>query len=218
MRKIFLASEAKHLESMKKLEEFVGGLKGKKIAYIPTAANGEEPYGIWIKGETYNLIKKMGAKVIPVVLEDYKTDVDNTRVLKLLKGKDIIWFAGGTCGYLMYWVRRFEIEKNIRKILDSGTVYVGSSAGSMVCARTLDTAVHYLDFPERGVGVIPGFGLINFHFYPHYDDVMFPRLSKIWKGEDLYLVKNGEAITITGNKVDILGEKRILRDGKLVSK
>ncbi|MBU0569850.1 hypothetical protein KKB40_03645 [Patescibacteria group bacterium] len=60
--KLFLASEAKHPESMEKLEEFVGGLKGKKIAYIPTVANGEEPYGTWKKGTTYNLVKKNGCK------------------------------------------------------------------------------------------------------------------------------------------------------------
>ena len=100
MKRLFLASEAKHPESMKKLEEFVGGLKSKKIAYIPTAANGEESYGTWRKGETWNLVNKSGAVVEAVVLEDYK----NSSVLKHLKGKDIIWFTGGMCGYLMYWV------------------------------------------------------------------------------------------------------------------
>jgi len=216
MKRLFLASEAKHPESMKKLEEFVDGLKGKKIAYIPTAANGEESYGTWKKGATYNLVKKIGAKVTPVVLEDYKEDQTNKRVLKLLKGKDIIWFAGGMCGYLMYWVRRFEIEKHINEILESGTFYVGSSAGSMVCAQTLDTAVHCLDFPENGAGVIPGFGLINFHFYPHYEDAILLRLKKVWKSGDLYLIKNGEAITVIDGKVEVLGEKRILRKGKLI--
>ena len=74
MKRLLLASEAKHPESIKNLEEYVGGLKGKRIAYIPTAANGEEPYGTWKSGATYNLVNKMGAKVTPVVLEDYKED------------------------------------------------------------------------------------------------------------------------------------------------
>lgn len=216
MKRLFLASEAKHPESIKKLEEFVGPLKNKKIAYIPTAANGEEPYGSWKKGSTFNLVKKMEAKLTPVVLEDYKEDKDNKRILKALKGKDIILFAGGMCGYLMYWVRRFELEKHINEILESGTIYVGSSAGSMVCAKTLDTAVHYLDFPEKGAGVIPGFGLIDFHFYPHYEDEMLPRFKKVWKKGDLYLVKNGEAVAITGKRIETLGDKRILRRGKLI--
>lgn len=216
MKRLFLASEASHPESIKKLEDFVGSLKGKKIAYIPTAANGEDPYGTWKKGTTFNLVKKMGAKLTPVVLEDYTEDKDNKRVLKLIKGKDIVWFAGGMCGYLMYWVRRFELQDHINDILESGTVYVGSSAGSMVCAKTLDTAEHYLDLPEKGAGVIPGFGLVNFHFYPHYEDEMLPKLKKIWNKGDLYLVKNGEAITIVDGKIEILGEKRILRKGEII--
>lgn len=216
MKRLFLASEAKHPESMKKLEEFVGGLKNKKIAYIPTAANGEEEYGSWKNSATFTLVNKIGAKVTPVILEDYKSDINNNKVLKLLKNKDILWFAGGMCGYLMYWVRRFELEKHINRILQSGTVYVGSSAGSMVCAKTLATAVNYLDLPEKGVEVIPGFGLIDFHIYPHYEDDILPKLKKVWKGGDLYLVKNGEAITIVNGKISILGKKRVLRKGKLV--
>lgn len=214
MKRLFLASEAKHPESMKKLEEFIGGLKNKKIAYIPTAANGEENYGAWEKGATFNLVKKVGAKVTPVVLEEYKKDLDNKRVLKLLEEKDIIWFAGGMCGYLMYWARRFELEKHITGILESGTVYVGSSAGSMVCAKTLDSAVYNLDYSEKGAEVIPGFGLVNFHIYPHYEDSMLLELKKVWEGGDLYLVKNGEAVTVTDGKVKVFGEKRILRGGE----
>ncbi|MBU0569849.1 Type 1 glutamine amidotransferase-like domain-containing protein [Patescibacteria group bacterium] len=159
----------------------------------------------------------MGAKVTPVVLEDYKKDKTNGRVLKLLGGKDIVWFAGGMCGYLMYWVRRFEIEKHINDILETGTVYVGSSAGSMVCAKTLDIAEAFLGEQEIGARIIPGHGLINFDIYPHFEDSLLPRIKKLWKGGDLYLLKNGEAITVVDGKIEVLGEKRILRDGKLVT-
>ncbi|MEK7526626.1 MAG: hypothetical protein AAB546_04050 [Patescibacteria group bacterium] len=42
--KLFLASEAKHPDSIEKLKKFIGGFEGKSIAYVPTAANGENPY------------------------------------------------------------------------------------------------------------------------------------------------------------------------------
>jgi len=45
--KLFLASEVKHPTCMKYLEKFVNGFEGKKIAYIPTASNGEDGYGYW---------------------------------------------------------------------------------------------------------------------------------------------------------------------------
>jgi len=211
MKRLFLASEAKHPESMKKLEKFVGGLRDKKIAYIPTAANGEELYGTWKNGDTWKLINKSGAKVEAVVLEEFK----DSNPLEKLYGKDIIWIAGGMCGYLMYWLRRFEIEKQVDKILESGTVYVGSSAGSMVCAKTLDIAEAFLGEPELGAKILPGLGLIDFDFYPHYEDAMLQDIKKVWKGGDLYLVKNGEAIIVEGEKIEVLGEKRILRNRKL---
>src|SRR3989338_3113919 len=101
MMRLFLASEAKHPNSMKNLEKFAGGFTGKKLAYIPTAANGELAFGGWQKNsETWQLVQTLGAKVTAVQLEDYK----NSSVIKLLKNKDIIWFAGGACSYLMYWI------------------------------------------------------------------------------------------------------------------
>lgn len=212
MKRLFLASEGKHPESMKKLEEFVGGLKGKKIAYIPTAANGEIPYGTWEKGESWDLVNTSKAITEIVVLEDYK----DSSVLAHLEDKDIIWMAGGMCGYLMYWLRRCEIDKHLANFLASGIVYVGSSAGSMVCAKTLDIAEVCIDDMECGASAIPGLGLIDFDIYPHYEDGLLPEIKKLWKDGDLYLLKNGEVVTVVGDKIEVLGDKRILRSGKLV--
>ena len=85
--KLFLASEAKHPESIEKLRRFIGGsFKGKTIAYIPTAANGEEPFGSWKQNSsTWKVVNTLGAKVTSVQLEDYK----NSSVIAKLKNKDI---------------------------------------------------------------------------------------------------------------------------------
>jgi dipeptidase E len=204
--KLFLASEAKHPKSLAGLEKFVGGsFDGKKIAYIPTAANGENAYGSWkTDSETWKLVNTLGAKVEAVVLEDYK----NSSVVEVLSKKDILWFAGGMCGYLMYWIRRCELDKHIKKLLNSGIIYVGSSAGSMICAPTLAMAEAYPGDCEHGASVIPGLGLTDFDILPHYEDEMLGLVKKFYKGNGLYLLKNGEAITVVDNKVKVLGEKR----------
>lgn len=211
MKKLFLASEAKNEETIKRLETFVGGLKGKSIAYIPTAANGEEMYGKWKTGTTWNVFNGTGAEVEPVVLEEYK----NASVIKKLENKDIIFFHGGMCGYLMYWLIRCEIDKALPKLLEK-SIYVGSSAGSMICAKTLLTSEIYINQPEPGATNIPGLGLVEFDFYPHYEDDLLPKIKEVWSGGDLYLVKNGEVITVVGDKIEVLGEKRILRNGEIV--
>jgi len=206
--KLFLASKARHPDSVKKLENFVGGFINKTIAYIPTAENGESSYGSWkIKSETWKLVNTLSAKVEAVVLENYK----NSSVMGALKGKDIIWIAGGMCGYLMYWIRRCELDKNIREILNTGPIYVGSSAGSMICSPTLTIAEQYPGDEEYGAGVIPGLGLVNFDILPHFEDSMMESIKDIYKGKELYLLKDGEAITIEDNNIEVLGEKRIYK-------
>lgn len=213
MKKLFLASEAKHPESWKRLEEFIGGLKGKRIAYIPTAANGNGPYGDWTDSETYQTVRKSEAIVKPVVLEDYK----DSGVLEKLKNIDIIWFAGGVAGYLLYWMRRTELDKKLPEILENGTVYVGSSAGSMVASKTQYLTEVYIGESEIGAGIFPGLGFIDFEIYPHYEDEILPQIKKAWKKRwgKLCLLKNGEAITIVDKKIEVLGERRMLVDGRI---
>ena len=211
--KLFLASEAKHPESIKKLKDFVGGnWKNLKIAYIPTANNGENPFNDWeINSAIWKLVLTLGAKITPVQLEDYK----NSSVIDQLKHKDILWFAGGSSGYLLYWIRRCEVDKALPDLL-TNSIYVGSSAGSMICSKTQYSSEWYLGEPEPGAGLLPGLGLIDFEIYPHYEDELLPQIKKFWKNGELYLLKNGEVITVVNNEIKILGEKRVLKDGNLI--
>ncbi|MCL4415712.1 MAG: Type 1 glutamine amidotransferase-like domain-containing protein [Actinobacteria bacterium] len=210
--KLFLASEAKNPISFKKLEEFVGGFQGKKIAYIPTAANGEK-WGSWKDGGSWGLINTLNAKVKLIQLEDYfPPDEQNTKeILKDLEGKDVVWFAGGQPGYLMYWIRRAQLDKNLKSILDKGAIYVGSSAGSMVTAKTLDVTEWYIGENEYGASAIPGLGLVDFDIYPHYREDILDEIKKHFKGDKLYLLKDGEAIMVEDQKVTVFGEEKIVK-------
>lgn len=205
--KLFLASEAKHPESIKNLKKFIGGsFRGKKIVYIPTASNGKY-YGAWKDGESIRKAISLGTELKIVELED---DVYRD-VISEIKGADILWIAGGMSGYLLYWFRRTKLDKKLPEILKSGTVYVGSSAGSMICAKTQNSSEWYLGEPEPGASLVSGLGLIDFKIYPHYETNLLPQIKKHWKHGELYLLKNGEAITVVDDKVDVLGKKRVLK-------
>jgi peptidase E len=117
--KLFLASEAKHPDSFKKLEDFVGGFAGKKVAYIPSAANGMG-WESWKGGGSWNLVNSLDVKLDNIILEDYGNESVVERILR----NDVVWFAGGMVGYLLYWMKRCSIDKNIHKILDK-MVYIG---------------------------------------------------------------------------------------------
>ncbi|MBI4032915.1 MAG: Type 1 glutamine amidotransferase-like domain-containing protein [Candidatus Blackburnbacteria bacterium] len=203
--KLFLASEAKNPKSIKKLEEFVGGFKGKKLAYIPTAANGHG-WGSWKDGGSWNLVQKLEMNITPLELEDYW----NSDVAPRLRGKDIIWFAGGSCSYLAYWLTRTGLNKKLKGLLEQGSIYVGSSAGSMVTAKNLDVAEWYIGEQEPGAHILAGLGLVDFDIYPHYQEDLYEQIREHYKGNKMFLLKDGEEIIVENTIVKVVGEERVI--------
>ena len=204
--KLFLASEGKDPRSIKKLKTFVGGkLSDKKIVYIPTAGNGEV-YGAWRLSESLQVIKSLTNKFEVVELESCAYQ----DIIGKLENADILWFGGGMSGYLLYWMHRLEFPRKLPKILKNGVIYVGSSAGSMVCAKTQFSSEWYIGEPEAGASLLPGLGLIDFEIYPHYEEKLYSKIDKLWKKGEIYLLKDGEAITVENGKVSVKGKRRVI--------
>lgn len=204
--KLFLASYAIDPDTVNELTQYVGGFKGKSIAYIPTASNGELPWEEWKNGNTWKVLSKLPANIELVQLEDYK----NPTALDHLKGKDVIWFGGGFTGYLMYWARRCGLDKALPDLLKAGALYVGSSAGAMAASSYINTTAWFPDEDELGAEVIPGFGLVDFDIYPHYKEDALPYIKSHYTGKKMYLLKNGEEIIVEDDKVQVVGEERII--------
>lgn len=215
--KLFLASRASNPLTVNKLKEVLGGFEDKKIAYIPTASNGENDWEAWKHKEdgTWKLINTFGAKVKPVVLENFR----NESVIKELSGQDVIWFAGGMAGYLMYWIRRCKIDLHIKNLLKDGSLYFGTSAGAMVAGQSLQIS-NWEDIDgERGAEAIEPMKLVDFDIFPHYEDRYFEKIKRRYKGPKIYLLKDGEEIIVedassTGNaKITVIGEERVIKNG-----
>lgn len=200
--KLFLASDGN--SSMEDINDFVEGLSEKKIAYIPTAANGEK-WGSWRESRSLQELRRRNARIDIVQLEDYAKE----DIRPYLAQKDIIWMAGGMCGYLMYWVRRVQLDMYIREILEN-TIYVGSSAGSIIAGASLAITEWYPGDQELGGSIFPTLHLVDFDTYPHYEEHMLPIIKERYKGKKLYLLKNSEAIVMDKDEVKIIGEERII--------
>ena len=204
-KRLFLASEAKHPTSLALLKSFVGGFKNQRIAYIPTAANGQG-YGTWKSGGSYQIVQTLGAVVDVIELEDYSPE----SCLDRIGQPDILWLAGGMPGYLLYWLHRLNLIPLIHNLLSKDTIYVGSSAGSMICSNTQVISAIYPGEADPAAAYLPGLGLIDFEIYPHYEDDQMDLIKTLWTKGSLRLLKNGEAIRVVGKTVETLGEERII--------
>lgn len=152
------------------------------------------------------MAQTLGADITLVQLEGY----ENKDPAEDLIGKDIIWFAGGYAGYLLYWMRKTKLNEKIKDILEKGSIYVGSSAGSMITGKSMDYLEWYIGENEHGAGCIPGLGLVDFTFYPHYKDEYLEEIKEKSKDKKTYLVKDGEAVIVEDGKVTVFGEERFI--------
>ncbi|QQG41131.1 MAG: Type 1 glutamine amidotransferase-like domain-containing protein [Candidatus Woesebacteria bacterium] len=203
--RLFLASEAKHPDSIKKLEEYLGGFKDKSIAYIPTAANGER-WESWKDGGSWSLLNSLDIKLEKILLEDYGND----SVIEKIANKDVVWFAGGMVGYLLYWMKRCSLDNAMADILKK-TVYVGSSAGAMVlCPNSTEIATWSFVDNELGANEISPLKVVDFDIYPHYEESLYEKIKENYNGKKLYLLKNGEEIIVENGRVTVIGEERII--------
>jgi dipeptidase E len=207
MQKLFLASEAMHPKSLERLNNFINDdISNKNIAYIPTAQNGKS-FGAWKKKHKKNILS-LGAKVQIVELENY----ENVDIIRILRNSDIVWFEGGKPGYLLYWIRRAKLDKELPKILDKGVVYVGSSAGSMICSKNIYVTDYYLGNSEHGASLLPGLSFIDFEIYPHFEESKKDEIEEIWPKNlgELYLLKDGDVIVKDEGEIKVLGEKFVV--------
>jgi len=209
MKRLFLASSGSHPDTITKLKKFVGGKLGdKKIVYIPTATNGKA-YGRWKNTDSLKNTMSLGANIEVLELEScFYQDI-----FPIINKADILWFAGGMPGYLLYWMRRSELDKRLSEILDRGVVYFGASGGSQIMSKTLNCCEWYIGEPEPGAGIVPGLGYIDFEIYPHYQKNLLLEIKKHWKKGQLCLLKDGDAVVVDGEDVKILGEKNFYGKG-----
>lgn len=199
---LFLASHANADNTFNDIEKFIGGYSKCKILYIPTAMNGLLDYGPWDQSSTYKRLLENKALINVALLEETSEEQMN----ELISSTQVIWIAGGMTGYLMYWMRRRNLHLNLRKFLKEGLFYVGSSAGSVITGNDISSVEWACSDSENGAGVIPGLSLVDFEVFPHYKESQYNEIEENFRSGKMYLLKDGDAITVKGDKVSMIGE------------
>lgn len=162
--KVYLASYA--MVTMEKIIKNEGiNFAKKRAIFIPTAG---DPYENQDFVEADKLaLQRYGIEVVDLDLKN-KSECE---VRQLIMGADIVLVAGGDTFYLMEKLRESGADKVIKDFINDGGIYVGSSAGSIVCCPTIEGAEEF-DNP----GLAPN--LKNFNGMNIFNEVVIPHTHK----------------------------------------
>jgi len=148
------------------LELFFKGVD--QIVFIPFA----RPSGI-----TYNEYTMIASKAFAAInikvkgIHEFENPVD---AIKSAKG---IFTGGGNTFELVNQLYAHDLLAVIKNVVNNGTPYFGTSAGSNICGLTMKTTN---DMPVVYPPSFDTLGLINFNINPHYLD---PNPNSTHKGE-----------------------------------
>lgn len=105
-----------------------------KVLFVKIASEGElDPDKTWID-EEYQSILNLGIKAKNII--EYNLGMK-------LKEFDVIYMLGGNTFYLMKKIREHKIDIEIKEAIENGVVYVGSSAGSVIMGKSIETSLPY---------------------------------------------------------------------------
>ena len=200
MKKLFLSSSFKDVAGI--FEEFEGNLQGKRVTFIPTASVVEKVV-FYVKSGR-KALEKMGLTVDEL---DVSTAAHEDIVSKLTKN-DYIYITGGNTFFLLQELRKSGADKVIKEQVNSGKLYIGESAGSIVAAPNIEYA-SAMDSVKKAPDLqgFAGLGLTDFYTVPHHINAPFKKAAEKIKAQyaalNLRPISNSEAVLVSGDEVRV---------------
>ena len=135
-------------------------IKDKKMLYITTASDGENDSDKSWMDEEYETILDLGFSKENI----YEFKIGQKEIN--INDFDVIYMMGGNTFYLMDMIRKYNFDTVIKKAMDNGIIYIGSSAGSIILGNSVEYA---LPFDENNVNMkdFTGLKLIDGIIIPH---------------------------------------------------
>jgi len=201
MKKLFLCSSFSDVASL--LPDFMVSLKGKTVAFIPTASIHEE-YRQYVEDGREAL------KALGMVVEDLEiTRCGMEKVAQVLQDCDCIYISGGNTFFLMQELRRTGTDKLIVEQVEKGKPCIGESAGAMIFSPNIEYAKdmddhlsntsNFVDF--TGLGIVDFYPVVHFNSFPFEEETQL--IMK--KNSDLSLlpISNMQAIMVFGDSISV---------------
>lgn len=164
-------------------------LSNLKVLYITTASDGEhDDDKSWMIDE-YNSILNLGINKNNIVEYKICNQIN-------INDFDIMYMMGGNTFYLLDVIRKTNFDKEIINFINSGKIYIGSSAGSEILGTSIEIALGY-DENNVNMDDFTGLKVINSLIIPHANrkEFFIKNLKKKTK-EKLILLYDGDGIII----------------------
>lgn len=202
--RLYLASYA--AVSMAKIIEHEGyDFVGKRVAFITTAS---DPYDNKDFVEVDRIaLKKYGSEVVEVDVKNKSKE----EIREAIYNTDVILTAGGDTFYLMEKLKESGADKIIREYIEKDGIYIGSSAGSIICCPTIEGAEEF-DDPSLAPNLenYDGMGLFGGVIIPHvHKEKYFERVKNATrkleaKGYKVYPLTDDDVLFFDGHSSVIL--------------
>jgi dipeptidase E len=135
------------------IRDFLGG--ARKVVFVPFPMFGRGAYA----AQARERFGTMGCTLVSV------HEVSNPR--RAIEEAEAIFVGGGNTFRLLKGLYDFDLVMDIRRVVEAGMPYIGSSAGSIVACPSLKTTK---DMPIVQPPSFEALGLVNFQISPHYLD------------------------------------------------
>lgn len=199
MKRLFLASFFAQTSEL--CADFMdGGAAGKRVLFIPTAANPEKVK--FFVGADRKALQALGFAIDELDV----AAADAAEIAERISRADAVFVGGGNTFYLLQQLRRSGADAVIRGAVLGGLPYIGSSAGSIVLSPDIGY-IRAMDPPAKAPGLddFRGLGLVDFHPLPHFGNAPFKktgeRIQREYGGRiDLRPLSNDQALVVRGEE------------------
>ena len=206
MKKIFLCSSFADVASI--LSESVSvPLRGKTVAFIPTASIHEE-YTQYVEDA------KVAFDSLGIIVRELEiTQCSKNEIEEVLTSCDCIYVSGGNTFFLLQELRKTGANRYITEQVEKGKLYIGESAGAMILAPNIE----YAKDMDDHLALTPGFtdfgglGIVSFYPVVHFDSFPFEKAAREVVNKNSHLplkiITNQQAIVVVGNNIVIKERK-----------
>jgi dipeptidase E len=172
------------------------------VAYITTASKSESDKTYVEKDR--KLMEEAGFTVEEIDIEGK----NHKQLFSLLQNFGLIFVQGGNTFHLLKAVKESGFDKVVKDLIARGVIYVGVSAGSIICGPNIEVAGwKNVDRNIVGLKDLTALNLIDFNIFVHY----LPKWRSTIRHEQartdipIRILTDKQGFLIKNNKIKLVG-------------